>query len=65
MIFSHFVPNLTIGAPVVKCLRKKLPKPYFDCHLMVQEPEKYIDDFADAGASLFTFHYEATYGRQY
>ena len=45
--FSHFVPNLTIGAPVVKSLRKSIPKHFFDCHLMVQEPEKMIDDFAE------------------
>jgi len=54
----HFVPNLTIGAPVVKCLRKKLPDSFFDCHMMVSEPLNHVDDFADAGATLFCFHYE-------
>ena len=56
---GHFVPNITIGAPVVQSLR-----PYsnliFDCHLMISEPEKYIDDFVKAGADIITFHYEAT-----
>lgn len=56
---GHFVPNITIGAPVVKALR-----PYsnliFDCHLMISNPEKYIDDFVKAGADIITFHYEAT-----
>ncbi len=55
---GHFVPNLTIGAPVVKSLRKvtKLP---LDVHLMIENPEKYIKDFADAGSDIITFHYEA------
>ena len=56
---GHFVPNLTIGAPVVKALNKvcKLP---LDVHLMIENPEKYIKDFAEAGSDLITFHYEAT-----
>ena len=56
---GHFVPNLTIGAPVVKALRKvsKLP---LDVHLMIDSPEKYINDFALAGSDIITFHYEAT-----
>ncbi len=56
---GHFVPNLTIGAPVVKSLKpvSKLP---LDCHLMIEEPEKYIEDFAKAGASTITIHVEAT-----
>lgn len=55
---GHFVPNLTIGAPVVKSLRPvtKLP---LDCHLMIENPEKSIDDFADAGADYITVHIEA------
>ncbi|GBF91932.1 ribulose-phosphate 3-epimerase [Raphidocelis subcapitata] len=55
---GHFVPNLTLGAPVVACLRKH-SRAYFDCHLMVSEPAKWIDDFAKAGANMFTFHLEA------
>ncbi len=55
---GHFVPNLTIGAPVVKALRKvtKLP---LDCHLMIEEPGRYTPDFLAAGADVITFHAEA------
>jgi len=55
---GHFVPNLTIGPVVIKSLRKvtKLP---FDVHLMIEMPEKYIEDYAKAGADIITFHYEA------
>jgi ribulose-phosphate 3-epimerase len=54
---GHFVPNITIGPPVVKCLRTvtKLP---FDVHLMISEPDKYIDDFANAGADIISVHAE-------
>ena len=45
---GHFVPNLTFGAPVVKCIRKCSDK-VFDCHLMISEPLKYVDDFVKAG----------------
>ena len=55
---GHFVPNITIGVPVVKSLRKitKLP---LDVHLMIDNPDKYIEPFANAGADILTFHYEA------
>ena len=56
---GHFVPNLTLGAPVVKCL-KPVSKIPLDCHLMIESPEKYIEDFARAGASTITIHVEAT-----
>lgn len=54
---GHFVPNITIGPPVIKCLRPvtKLP---FDVHLMISEPDKYIDDFANVGADIITVHTE-------
>ncbi|WIA09063.1 hypothetical protein OEZ85_008477 [Tetradesmus obliquus] len=55
---GHFVPNLTIGAPVVQSLRKH-SKAFFDCHLMVTNPQQWIKDFAKAGADMFTFHLEA------
>lgn len=55
---GHFVPNLTIGAPVVKSLRK-IQGAYLDCHLMIEEPEKYIDDFIKAGADNITLHIES------
>ena len=56
---GHFVPNLTIGPPVIKALRKytKLP---FDVHLMISPVHKYISDYADAGADIITIHPEAT-----
>ena len=56
---GHFVPNLTIGPPVVKALRSKTNLP-FDVHLMVSNPEDYIQQFADAGADWITFHIEAS-----
>lgn len=56
---GHFVPNLTIGAPVVKALKKVTSIP-LDVHLMIDNPEKYIKDFALAGSDYITFHYEAT-----
>ena len=56
---GHFVPNLTIGAPVVKCIRK-ITSLTLDVHLMISDPEKYIKDFAIAGSDIITFHYEAT-----
>ena len=55
---GHFVPNLTFGAPVIKCVRPFSDKP-FDVHLMISEPMRYIDDFADAGADIITFHIES------
>ena len=54
------MPNLTIGAPVVKWLRKQCPNAFLDCHLMVSNPMQWIEDFAKAGANQYTFHYEAT-----
>ena len=54
-----FVPNLTFGAPVVKMIRKTT-KMFFDCHLMVENPEKYISDFKTAGADQMVVHVEAT-----
>ena len=55
---GHFVPNLTIGPPVVKALRPLTRLP-LDTHLMIETPERYIDDFARAGADLITVHVEA------
>jgi len=56
---GHFVPNLTFGAPVVKCLSKKTDG-FLDCHLMVTNPADYVEPLHDAGAHMFTFHVEAT-----
>ena len=55
---GHFVPNISIGVPVVKSIRKKTDL-FLDTHLMIENPEKYIEAFARAGADLITFHYEA------
>lgn len=55
---GNFVPNLTFGAPVVKCLRPRSDM-FFDCHLMVEHPETYVDAFATAGANLICVHAEA------
>ena len=55
---GHFVPNLTFGAPIISALRRITDRP-IDVHLMVYHPEHYITEFAEAGASVFTFHPEA------
>ncbi|SCV03679.1 LANO_0G05600g1_1 [Lachancea nothofagi CBS 11611] len=67
---GHFVPNITLGQPIVASLRKAVPrvddnsssapKAFFDCHMMVESPEKWVTDFVKCGADQFTFHYEAT-----
>lgn len=54
---GHFVPNITIGVPVVASIRKITKMP-LDVHLMIENPEKYIEAFAKAGADIITFHYE-------
>lgn len=56
---GQFVPNLTFGAPMIRALRSVTDVP-LDVHLMVRDPEKYIAEYADAGAAVFTFHPEAT-----
>ncbi len=56
---GQFVPNLTFGAPMIRALRK-LTDRTVDVHLMVERPERYIDEYAEAGAGVFTFHPEAT-----
>ncbi|OGO78418.1 MAG: ribulose-phosphate 3-epimerase [Clostridiales bacterium GWB2_37_7] len=56
---GHFVPNITIGVPVVKSLRR-VSKMGFDVHLMISNPENYISDFAAAGADIITVHAEVT-----
>lgn len=56
---GHFVPNITIGPPVVRSLKKITSKP-LDVHLMIENPEKYILDFIDAGADIVSIHPEST-----
>ena len=55
---GHFVPNISIGVPVVKSLRKSTDL-ILDTHLMIENPEKYIEPIAKAGSDILTFHYEA------
>jgi ribulose-phosphate 3-epimerase len=56
---GHFAPNLTIGPPVVSALRRHSTVP-MDVHLMLDNPEEFVDDFANAGADIITFHAEAS-----
>ena len=56
---GHFVPNITIGPPVVASLRKALPDVIFDCHLMIERPDEFIPAFAEAGANWISVHQEA------
>lgn len=55
---GHFVPNITFGAPVIRAIRPYSSLP-FDVHLMIEHPYDYIDDFANAGADIITFHVES------
>lgn len=55
---GHFVPNLTLGAPVVECLAKVSPVP-IDCHLMIEDPDRWAPQYVEAGAQSVTFHAEA------
>ncbi|CAG9811033.1 unnamed protein product [Chironomus riparius] len=55
---GHFVPNLTFGHPIVKCLRNKIKEAFFETHMMVSNPEQWISDMADAGVDQYTFHIE-------
>ena len=59
VMYGHFVPNLTFGPPVIKKIRKCTRLP-FDVHLMITQVDKYIEDYADAGADIITIHPEAT-----
>jgi ribulose-phosphate 3-epimerase len=56
---GHFVPNITIGPPVIKSLRK-LTNLHFDVHLMITQPERYLEDFAEAGANTISVHSEVS-----
>jgi ribulose-phosphate 3-epimerase len=56
---GHFVPNLSFGPPVIASLRQALPDAYIDCHLMVTDPDKWVEPLRKAGASNLTFHFES------
>jgi ribulose-phosphate 3-epimerase len=55
---GRFVPNISFGVPIIKCIRDKTDLP-FDVHLMIEEPSRYIKSFVDAGADIITVHIEA------
>jgi ribulose-phosphate 3-epimerase len=55
---GHFVPNLTLGPPVVKSLRRVTDLP-LDCHMMIENPDEFVEPFAEAGANWMSVHYEA------
>lgn len=57
---GRFVPNITIGQPICQALRKRFPDAVLDVHLMIVEPERYVDSFAEAGADVLTIHVEAS-----
>jgi len=57
---GHFVPNITMGAPVLASVKKDIPDIFMDCHMMVADPARWVDDIAKAGGSMYCFHYEAT-----
>jgi len=56
---GHFVPNLSIGPAVLSCVSKSVPGIFIDCHMLVVQPEKWVDDITDAGVSMYCFHIEA------
>lgn len=56
---GHFVPNISYGAGIVKAVRQTVPESFLDVHLMIENPDRYIEDFVDAGSDLISVHYEA------
>lgn len=56
---GHFVPNISLGVPVLESLSRALPNAFYDVHLMISDPLRYVHAFAQAGASLICFHLEA------
>lgn len=63
---GHFVPNITMGPPIITSLRNAVPKDkpvnkkFFDCHMMVSNPEQWVEEIAKSGGDQYTFHYEST-----
>jgi ribulose-phosphate 3-epimerase len=56
---GHFVPNISYGPMIVETVRESQPEAFLDVHLMIENPDQYLEDFADAGADLISVHYEA------
>ncbi|WP_069130327.1 ribulose-phosphate 3-epimerase [Rhodohalobacter halophilus] len=56
---GHFVPNISYGPGIVSAVRQTVPEAFLDVHLMIENPDQYIEDFADAGSDLISVHYEA------
>lgn len=56
---GHFVPNISYGPAIVKAAAQSAPEAFMDVHLMIEDPDKYVGDYVDAGADLITVHYEA------
>ncbi len=56
---GHFVPNISYGSPIIQAIKKHATKP-LDVHLMIEKPERYIEEFAKVGADIITVHYEST-----
>ncbi|KAK6906578.1 ribulose-phosphate 3-epimerase [Kwoniella mangroviensis CBS 10435] len=57
---GNFVPNITMGAPILTWVKKNVPEIFMDCHMMVADPAKWVPEVAKAGGKSYTFHYEAT-----
>ncbi|WRT70716.1 ribulose-phosphate 3-epimerase [Kwoniella shivajii] len=57
---GNFVPNITMGAPILTWVHKNVPEIFMDCHMMVADPARWVPDVAKAGGKSYTFHYEAT-----
>ncbi|ORY31210.1 putative Ribulose-phosphate 3-epimerase [Naematelia encephala] len=57
---GNFVPNITMGAPILSCVRDNVPEIFMDCHMMVANPEQWVPEIAQAGGKSYTFHLEAT-----
>jgi len=57
---GHFVPDITLGPPIIACLSKSFPEAYLDCHMMVADPGRWVEPIAKAGGASYTFHMEAS-----
>ncbi|HBQ60215.1 MAG TPA: ribulose-phosphate 3-epimerase, partial [Balneolaceae bacterium] len=58
---GHFVPNISFGPNIVKAAKKSAPEAFIDVHLMIENPDQFVESFVQAGADLISVHYEATH----